>query len=153
MFLSGTEAYRRYGPVVGGVWLAEAKFCVRLVVPPDIAANWINSATGKLTTHIYCNRDIADSLLKALQNVRDRKLIDQLETFGGCFSVRDVRGIAGRLSAHAYALAIDINEATNRLGTPGDMTDELAACFTDEQFAWGKDFKRLDPMHFSLSWE
>jgi hypothetical protein len=58
----------------------------------------------------------------------------------------------GSISAHSYAIAIDINASTNEIGTDGDMSNELALCFTSSGLTWGKDFHRKDPMHFSLGW-
>lgn len=148
MLLSEFDARARYGPIVGKGWLAEASWCVRIVPPSGIGPTWINTATGTPVTHLYVNKDMAPALLAALQNVRDRGLVSELRTYDGCFNVRDVRGEPGRLSTHSYALAIDINAATNQLGTPGDNSDALGACFTEEGFVRGKDFARSDPMHF-----
>lgn len=151
--LSLTEAEARYGAINNGIWGGESKWCSLLEVPLELAGSWINSATGGPTNHIYCNKDLQPALLIALRNVIDRGLRDQLKTFDGCFKIRDVRGIPGQLSAHAYAGALDVNAATNRLGTPGDISDELAACFIEAGFTWGKRFRRQDPMHFSfLGW-
>lgn len=145
------EAIARYGAIECSTWNNENQWCVIVQVPLELAKSWRKS--DGLVRHIYCNKDMAPALLKALQNVVSRGLADQLKTFDGCFMVRDVRGLPGQPSTHSYALAIDINAATNQLGTDGDMTDELAACFTDEGFSWGKRFARMDSMHFSLAWE
>lgn len=143
----------RYGEIVENVWPDASKWCSLVSVPDRVSSSLVNSLTGFPTRSIYCNKDIAPHLLKALQNIEDRNLIGQLRTFDGCYCVRSVRGKFGVLSAHSYALAIDINAATNKLGTDGDMSEELARCFTDEGFRWGKTFSRKDPMHFGLSWE
>lgn len=145
-----TEA--RYGLVQNGVWYAESKWCSLWLIPIDLSfpfEHWINSATGLPVRRIYCNKDIQPGLERALRNIVKRGLQGQLLTFDGCYVVRDIRGIPGHLSAHSYACAIDINAATNRLNTPGDMSDELGACFTDAGFTWGKTFHRQDPMHMS----
>lgn len=143
------EAIQRYGPVSHGMWINEAQHCGLLKIPEDIAANWTNSATRQPTFAIYCNKDIHGPLLSALLAVRERGLLKQLKTFDGCFSVRPIRGHQDRLSAHCFAAAIDINAATNRLGTVGENSDELSACFIEQGFTWGKTFSRMDPMHYS----
>lgn len=141
------EAEARYGKIAGG-WAQEVKWCSKLPVPVEL--EWINTATGHRISSIYCNEDLHTPLSRALQQIIDWGIQDQLKTLDGCYNIRDVRGLPGKLSAHAYALAIDINAATNRLNTPGDISKELAQCFLDQGFKWGKDFTRMDPMHFSL---
>ena len=147
------EAVARYGAIVDGKWANEALFCVLMPIPDSIAETWINTASGLPTHHVYCNRDMAEALGKALSLTEERGLILQLKTFDGCLMIRDVRGHPGSPSCHSYGCAIDINAVTNRLGTPGDISDELAACFIENGFTWGKHFHRQDPMHFSLAWE
>jgi hypothetical protein len=151
MRLSLEACIARYGAIVNGKWANEAKWCMIVVVPPEI--EWVNIASGLRANHVYCNRDIAPLLTKALANVVERGLEDQLKTFDGCLMIRDVRGEPGKPSCHSYACAIDINAATNKLGTPGDMSPELAVCFTDAGFTHGRTFHRQDPMHFSAAWE
>lgn len=146
------DAVLKYGAIQNGIWPQESDWCVFAMSPPELT--WINSATGKKVSHIYCNRDIKDPLEKALQNVVQRGLNDELKTFDGCFQIRCVRGCPNDLSTHAYALGIDVNAAENVLGSQGNMSPELVACFTDEGFNWGGNFQtRKDPMHFSRGWE
>lgn len=149
--LSELQARTRYGPIVGKCWLAESAHCVSIALPKDLGEGWINSASGLPVKKLYVNKDMAIPLLQALQNVRDRGLSQALKTYDGCFDVRDVRGAPGRLSTHAYALAIDINAETNALGTPGDLPIELVSCFIHAGFLWGGDFARSDPMHFQYA--
>jgi hypothetical protein len=149
-----SEAEARYGAIVGGVWADAGKWVVKYIVPPDVAAVMINTTTKQPTTHIYVNKDICQALDKAFGNVIARGLLSQLKSFDGCFEIRSVRGFQGSPSCHCYALALDINAAENALGTPGSMSPELVACFTDAGFDWGGNFTtRQDPMHFSLGWE
>lgn len=153
MRISLADARIRYGEIVDGKWADEGKWCASVTIPDEIALNWINKASGWPTKRIYCNKDVAAALLVALGNVASRGLTSQLKTFDGCFMVRSVRGLPGSPSTHSYALAIDMNVATNQLGTPGDLSDELAQCFIDAGFTWGKTFHRQDPQHFSYAWE
>lgn len=144
------EAIEKYGPIEDGAWANEAECCEIVSVPTGLEG-WQKS-DGQVR-HIYCNKDMSAALTAALRNVVVRGLADQLKTFDGCLMIRSVRGHPEQMSTHSYALAIDINAATNALGTEGDMSDELAACFTDEGFSWGKLFHRADPMHLSFAWE
>lgn len=145
------QAEEKYGKIVNGVWAREAEFCMLLEVPADIAEKLINKATGKPTTHIYCNKDIAQELSKALCNVRDRGLLHELRTFGGCFMIRSIRGMSSVVSTHSYALAVDLNPDENPLGGPVQFSEEFGACFVDVGFLWGARFSRKDGMHFQLA--
>src|SRR5690606_19427347 len=91
---------------------------------------WINTVTKKPVKSIYCNKDIASMIGVALHNLKERGLLDQLKTFDGCFNIRAARG-SKKPSTHSYGLALDINAATNGLGTKGDLTPEFVKCWTD----------------------
>jgi len=145
------DAISKYGAIVDGKWARESEFCA--IITPHPKLKWVNSLTCGPVFHVYCNKDMSVPLLSALENVVLRKLDTQLLSFDGCKMIRDVRGQPGSLSCHAYALAIDINAASNRLGDEPSMSPELVKCFTDEGFAWGGHFHRKDGMHFSRGWE
>lgn len=151
VLLNFEEAVARYGPIVNGVWANEGKWCSVLQVPDEIAPTLINSATGLPTHHIYCNTDMQGPLSRAFQKIIMRGLVGELETFDGCFMIRDIRGVPGKLSVHAYALALDLNSGTNPLGGPSTMSPKVVACFEEEGFRWGGDFHRCDPMHLQLA--
>lgn len=142
------EAVAKYGEITNGVWTNELHFMCLLDIE-ELGLPWLNSQ-GEVPKHIYCNKDIAIPLKRALSNVATRGLAGELKTFGGCFAIRYVRGFPNVWSTHSFGISIDINPETNVLGTDGDMGDELASCFIDAGFLWGKDFSRKDPMHFSF---
>jgi hypothetical protein len=149
---SRLEAEKRYGAIKGGVWANAAKWLAVLEIPERLGGKWVNSATRKPTNKIYCNREIHAPLLAALEALAARGLLAQLKTFDGAWSIRPVRG-SELLSTHAYGLAIDLNAATNALGARPSLSKEFVACFTEQGFSWGGNFRRLDGMHFSLAWE
>lgn len=139
----------RYGQIVSGVWADEAKHCIAIAVPEGFHDVVINSATGKGWRQIYCNKDMVSPLLRALSNVKRAGLISEVKTFDGCFCIRDTRGNPGKISAHSYGLAIDLNAAWNPLGGQSTWSPEFIKCFTEEGFVWGGAFERKDPQHFS----
>jgi hypothetical protein len=57
------------------------------------------------------------------------------------------------LSTHSWAIACDINWATNPYGMRGDMDPGIVAAFERHGFEWGGRWsgKNLDPMHFQLA--
>lgn len=144
-------AKERYGEIktsdAGWTWPNEADCCTRITIPEKIGIDWINSATGLPTTGIYCNKDMAPHLLRALNLIYARGLVKYLETFDGCLNVRSIRGRPGITSTHAYALAIDINAKDNPLGGPNRQNPELIDCFKECGFLFGGDFRRIDAQH------
>jgi hypothetical protein len=150
--LSLLNAQSRYGEIHNGVWGQESHWCSLLEIPEEICRNWVNSATGFAVSHIYCNKDFQPHLLAALSNLQNDELLSELKTFDGCFMIRDVRAEPGRVSAHSYAIAIDINAFENQLGHPTSFTPAFIRAFVKAGFIWGGNFKRCDPMHFTLGW-
>lgn len=135
-----SELCALFGEIIDGKWAKENDNMCLIGVPPDIAAKIHQS-------RIYCNKIIADPLRMALRNILDRGLLNELKSFDGCFNIRQSRSDS-RQSVHSWGLAVDINAATNALGTDGDISKELMKCFTDEGFVWGGSWHRPDPMHF-----
>lgn len=146
------QAQIRYGDIKAGIWLREPVWCDFLDVPEDIGKSWFNKYGHTPVRKIYCNKDLQGPLLQSLENVKNRGLLSELKTFDGCFNIRGIRGENGVLSAHSYAIAIDINASENPLGGPAQMSMPFVRCFTDTGLNWGGAFHRCDPMHFSLGW-
>lgn len=147
------ECLARYGPIIDGKWVNEPVWCMRIVVPTAISIRVVNTLTFQPWTHVYCNQDMAEPLEAAFATILSRGCLGELQTFDGCFSIRDVRGEPGHPSAHSYALAIDLNAKRNPLGGVSSWSDAFVKCFTDQGFSWGGNFSRRDPQHFSLAWE
>ena len=149
------EAELRYGPInfVTKKWPDEAKWMAVCVIPEDIAVVWPNTATGLPTRKIYCNKDMAGPLLKALAAVKAAGLLHELVSFDGCFQIRTVRGSTTSMSAHSMGLAIDLSAKDNGLGVVGNLTPAFVKCFKDQGFDHGGDFSRKDGMHLSFCWE
>jgi hypothetical protein len=102
-----------------------------------------------LPAAIYCNKDLIDPLSKALDNIIERGLVEEIETWNGCFNIRKKINSLSQ-SLHSWAIAIDINAATNGYGKKPTMSKELVACFTDAGFDWGGTWAKPDGMHFQL---
>lgn len=147
-----SEAKKRYGDIINGSWPNETKWMRVWQIPKHLNHNWINTATGKPVTKIYINKDAIKPLEDALNNLQKRNLLHELKTFDGCYNIRDIRGIPGQLSTHAYGLAIDLNAAENPLGAVPRLSPEFVKCWTDAGWTWGGNFKRKDGMHFEFAW-
>lgn len=123
----------------------EYKWMVLLDIP-----DWINKEIPALPNKVYCNKDFVTPFLKALTNIVDRGLQDEIKSWDGCFNIRNIRG-GKTWSLHSWGIAIDINAAWNGLGKEPQISPALVACFTDAGFYWGGNFSRKDGMHFQLA--
>ncbi|MGH2734749.1 MAG: M15 family metallopeptidase, partial [Actinomycetota bacterium] len=125
-------------------------------IEPDSA--WVehNIAVGEvpLLGEVTCHRLLIPQLAAALNEIAERGLADAIDPgqYGGCYVPRFVdRNPDLPLSMHAFGLALDINVATNQLGTAGDMDPRVVEIFEKWGFVWGGRWSRPDPMHFELA--
>jgi len=134
--ITSKQCLDRFGPPETEKWM------VLFDVPSDMEL-------GAIPKRIYCNRYMVEPLRRAFKNVIDRKLVDQLKTWDGCFQIRKKRGALSQ-SLHSWGMAIDINAAWNAFGSKPTMSKELVACFTDAGLEWGGKWSKPDGMHFQL---
>ena len=104
---------------------------------------------GVIPKKLYCNKLIVAPLIQAFTNLIDRKVVNELKTWDGCFNVRRKRGLKS-LSLHSWGIAIDVNAAWNGLGKEPTLSKEFVQCFIDAGFDWGGTWTRKDGMHFQL---
>lgn len=146
------ECISRYGDIQFApdkrlYWPRAVDWVKGLFLPQGISKHLKNQ--GKPCERIFCNTDMHEPLFEAFDNVLTAGCESELKTFDGCYNVRYVRGSSSVLSLHSYAIAVDLNAATNPLGGMSSWSDAFVRCFTDVGFTWGGDFKaRKDPMHF-----
>lgn len=124
----------------------ETEHITRAALPIPVPLAW---DTGKSVTAIACHRLIAPLVEEVFGQIAARGLQRALKTFGGGYVYRPKRG-ALKPSTHAWGIAIDLNPATNAMGTPGDMDPRLVAVFEAAGFVWGGRWagRGKDPMHF-----
>lgn len=125
------------------------------LVPEDIqqALKHVRfSAVGTIgfPKKIFLNKDFKPVLEKALRNLIDRGRAPEMKTWDGCFMIRTKRGLKS-MSLHSWAIACDVNAATNGLGKKPTLTKSFVKCFTDAGCDWGGTWSRPDGMHFQLS--
>lgn len=134
-----------YGNVPTATWPDSAKWLVSVSVPNALQPYW--RYQGGLVRTMQVNRDMAPALYSAWSNIITRNLEHLVQSYDGCLAIRPSRTDA-RQSVHSWALAIDINASTNKLGMKGSIAPELVQCFTDAGFVWGGVWAHPDPMHF-----
>lgn len=103
-----------------------------------------------LPARVYCNRKLVAPLERAIRNLINEGVSDELKTWNGCFNIRKSRGLSSQ-SLHSWGIAVDVNAATNALGAEPTLSICFVDCFKREGFDWGGEWKRKDGMHFQLS--
>jgi len=122
----------------------EAKYMELFDVPASLEI-------GVIPKKVYCNKLLIIPLSNAFKNLIDRKLVDELKTWDGCFNVRNKRGLSS-WSLHAWGLAVDVNASWNQLHRKPTLSAAFVKCFTDAGFDWGGNWpNRVDGMHFQLA--
>lgn len=106
-----------------------------------------------LLGEVNCHRVVVEMLRGALAQISDEGLADSIDPgeFAGCWNARFIRtvtGVPSGISRHSWGGAVDINAATNRLGTEGSMDPRLVEIMREWGFIWGGDWTVPDPMHF-----
>jgi D-alanyl-D-alanine carboxypeptidase len=104
------------------------------------------------------HRVAAEQLQGLFRAWHDAGLIHLVETWGGSFVPRFIRGSRSVLSNHAFGTAFDINAAWNglgvqpvRVGAHGSVR-ELVPIANKFGFFWGGHYtKRRDGMHFEVA--
>ena len=98
----------------------------------------------------------ANSLRQVFQTIEaaDPDLYARIKS-SGSLCVRHIRGAPGRISSHAFGLALDLN-IDGRLDQLADGKTQLglailADFFRDAGWYWGAGFSREDSMHFEAS--
>jgi hypothetical protein len=107
---------------------------------------------------VFINKDFKNMLFASFTAVQSANLQHEIAHFDGCFNIRDVRGAAGKPSAHSYAAAMDLNASKNRMvvnPTPaqrlGSWSQEFITAMQSSGVFFGGNFiRRADPMHFSM---
>jgi len=102
---------------------------------------------------VVCHRVMVDMLIGAMNQLIDEglsHLIDRDE-FAGCWNPRFIRTVTGSpagVSRHSWGAAVDINAASNQLGSAGTQDPRLVEVMTRWGFIWGGDWAVPDPIHF-----
>lgn len=146
-----TELPILFGQIHNGIWVDQSIHMKKISVPNFLYPRW--RFMGKEVRSMFVNKIMEKPLYRAWSNINERKLVDEVQSYDGCFVIRQSRS-DGRPSVHSWGLAIDINAETNRLGVIGDMNLNLVKCFTDAGFIWGGSWKSVkDFMHFQYVME
>lgn len=140
----------KYGPP-GEAY--KARHCIMWDAVKDFP--WLKDVkiggTDSPLKRIYINKDFKEKLALAFTNLEKAGLHTEIKTFDGCYNDRSVRGRDSK-SLHAWAMAVDMNAAIERLGQSGtNWSGRFVAIMKAAGLFWGGDWKgRKDSMHFAL---
>lgn len=125
----------------------EAKAHMKII---DLSEFDIGHVAGYLKDgKFYGHEALEQPLKKAFQCLQDNELLEELETWDGCYNVRKMS--SGRSwSVHSWGLAIDLNAADNGYGDEPSFSEEFVECFENAGFTWGGRWQTPDGMHFQL---
>lgn len=102
---------------------------------------------------VQCHETVVAMLSGAMGQLADEGLAHLVDPagFAGCWNPRYIRPTTGRssgISRHAWGAAVDLNAASNPVGSAGTQDPRLVEVMLDWGFTWGGDWLVPDPMHF-----
>jgi hypothetical protein len=130
---------------IGPPW--ERQILARCTLPSELVLGWAPQVILQIRVHRKI-RYLFEEVFHRIHREGNWKLI---KSFDGCYNWRAVRGNPAAASLHCWGIAIDLNASTNLMGTVGDMPQEIIVPFEEAGFVHGRNFTRLDPMHFQYA--
>ena len=100
---------------------------------------------------VTCNKAIAERMTAAFQEIKDRGLSDNIESFDGCFLDRNKRGNDEDKSVHAYGIAFDLNAKDNPQTSTVKNQSEGQKQLAQVLAKYGFHQLPKDPMHFQFA--
>ncbi len=127
-------------------WKWEDDYMTRCEIPFAVP---LSVYPALFTNQIYCHRELADLFSGVFEKIYRQGSWKAIASYGGCFQYGyDLH--SGKISPHAWGIAIDLNVESNALGSEGDMDPDIIELFAESGFQWGGDWpgRFRDPMHF-----
>lgn len=148
--ITSAQCLKKYGDP--SLLATQSKWFEIWIVPQDIRDGLSHvrfSAVGTIgfPKKIFVNKDFRPKLEQALRNLIARGFASEMKTWDGCFMLRLKRGLSS-MSIHAWASAVDVNQAENQLNMTPKLSSGFVKCFTDTEMEWGGNWQRKDGMHF-----
>ena len=156
----GETPYLRYGDaVLPQLTIKEAfgEFAGRpdadgsITLEPGWAKKNIRTASVPLLGSVTCHRALFPQLRAAMTTLIREGLQHSIDRsqYAGCFNPRFInRNTAGRLSHHAWGVALDLNSRDNAFGIRPRQDRRLVRVMEDHGFTWGGRWLIPDGMHF-----
>jgi hypothetical protein len=155
---AGEQPFLRYGDAVHPQMIIKEQFGEFSARPlPDgtieVDQRWLSDnirrAPVPLIGEVTCHRAVIPQLRSALHEIKNKGLGDLVDGYAGCFGPRFIsRDPNGRLSHHAWGIAVDLNAASNQFGAEPNMSPRMVAIMESHGFTWGGRWLLPDGMHF-----
>jgi hypothetical protein len=119
---------------------------------PRFVARHIVTRRVPVLGRVTCHEAMIAPLRGALGELAERGLAGLVDPgdFAGCYAPRRIAGV-GKLSLHAWGLAVDLNARANPFRGPSRQDMRLVRAMERHGFTWGGRWPvRRDPMHFEL---
>lgn len=100
---------------------------VAVPIPFSIPLSW---ALSTKVSSIRVHKKLAPTLAATFQAIYDRGFAPLVQTYGGAYMYRPKRGSA-KFSTHSWGIALDLNTATNQMGTKGDIDQRIVDVFRE----------------------
>lgn len=119
----------------------------RVQLPAPIKLGWQNATVTRVACHIL----MVPVFTAVFNEIHSAGLWSLLKTFDGIYNCRSIKGSENR-STHSWGISVDLNAATNRQGSIGNMDRRIVQIFEKHGFHWGGRFsgRRRDDMHFEF---
>ena len=120
---------------------------------PAFVEGSIVTAEVPILGKIQCHETVVEMLAGAMGQLGDEGLAHLVDPagFAGCWNPRYIRpttGTSSGISRHAWGAAVDLNAASNPVGSAGTQDPRLVEVMLEWGFTWGGDWLVPDPMHF-----
>jgi len=120
---------------------------------PAFVEGSIVTAEVPILGKIQCHETVVEMLAGAMGQLADEGLAHLVDPagFAGCWNPRYIRpttGTSSGISRHAWGAAVDLNAASNPVGSAGTQDPRLVEVMLEWGFTWGGDWLVPDPMHF-----
>lgn len=127
------------------------KYCEMWNLSSDFPWTLGITVNGRPWKRVFINKEFKSKLFNAFTNLEKAGLHTEIKTFDGCYVVRMARG-RNVPSLHSWAMAIDLNADTEKLGqVTTNWSGQFIAIMKAAGIYWGGDWvRRKDPMHFAL---
>jgi hypothetical protein len=156
--IGGEQPFLRYGDAVQPMMVIKEKFGEfagrpladgRIEVDPRWRRENIRTRTVPLLAEVTCHRALFPLLRAGLSEIRRSGFAHLVEGFAGCYSPRFIsRDPEGRISHHAWGIAVDMNPASNPFGAEPNMSPRIVQIMESWGFTWGGRWLIPDGMHF-----
>jgi hypothetical protein len=120
---------------------------------PAFVEAHIVTAEVPILGQVQCHETVVAMLGGAMGQLAEEGLAHLVDPagFAGCWNPRYIRPTTGRssgISRHAWGAAVDLNAASNPVGSAGTQDPRLVEVMLKWGFTWGGDWLVPDPMHF-----